>query len=870
MKRILILCLSLVASATAFSQVIFSEDFDGIGGPTAGGAGTYTFPAGWLLRNVDNVAPNASVGYVNDAWERREDFSFNVADSCAFSTSWTNPAGTANDWMWTPPIAIQPNTVLKWNAVTYDAMYPDGYEVRIMSQTTTPGGPTGGSGVIGNQITNSTVLFSTAAENTAWTARQVSLNAYAGQTVWIAFRNNSNDKFLLLIDDVVAEVQVANDLRVNTGTVGHGPYTVAPSTQLTTTANIQLTGNIQNIGTSAATNAALGCRIYVDGNFLTSVQSATTASLASGANETKTINYTPTQDGVYDFDFYPIMTQTDLNISNDTISDPNSLIVDAQLMRRDDGTVTGGVGIGAGVTGYVGHTLNIETPVYVESISVYVTRGYVGRPYSAVIYNTNGAGVPTTLFAATDTLFYPDDSADLYTMPMSAGSVLLPAGKYAFMQVEHDSTLQVGQTASIFRTGTVFAGWTGQAFTPVENFGASFAKPFVIWPNFDVCYGETGGTLAASTPSNCGGSTGTATVTLDPGYSVLWSDGQTTTTAVNLQAGVYTYTMESAYCSFTDTVIITNPNSPTVTLDAITAESCLGDPGYIAVTVSGGTAPYNYTWSDSQTTDTLYAVAGTYNLNVTDAAACTGTLASLTIPTQQGPSVSVENNTDALCNGDNGSIDLAITGGNAPYDILWSDNSTDSLLNAPAGVYNVTVTDANGCDVTLNTLVIFEPSALAANETSTDETCMSCNNGTAEVAPTGGTSPYTYLWSNGATTDSIGGLAPGTYDVTITDDNGCTETVSVTVTAYDNTGLNEFSAFGLTAYPNPVTDFLIVASEKAAITGISLTDLSGREVKVSVTGNDTYTVDMRSLAKGSYHLHIQTAGGNAVTTITKQ
>ncbi|MET0635341.1 MAG: MBG domain-containing protein [Chitinophagaceae bacterium] len=201
----------LSLSAGVRSQVTyFKESFDNIAGSTAGGAGTYAFPVGWLLRNVDNRVPAGSVAYVNQAWTRREDFAFNLNDSAAFSTSWYSAIGSADDWMWTPPITI-PNALvkLKWNALTYDAEYRDGYEVRIMVAPDVPGG---GTGSIGNQLTNSADIFSVAFEGSTWTAREVSLAGYANKTVRIAFRNNSYDKFLLLIDDVEVSGEVATPL----------------------------------------------------------------------------------------------------------------------------------------------------------------------------------------------------------------------------------------------------------------------------------------------------------------------------------------------------------------------------------------------------------------------------------------------------------------------------------------------------------------------------------------------------------------------------------------------------------------------------------------------------------------------------------
>jgi hypothetical protein len=187
-------------SPTSFSASGFQEDFDDIGGPTSGGEGTYSFPTGWLLVDVDNRVPEGGVSWVNDAWERREDIAINPFDSVAYSTSWYFPAGAADDWMWTPSISIGGNGMLTWNADALDSNFPDGYEVRVMVGPTQP---TGSTGNIGNMITNSTVIFSIAAENSSLTPRSASLAAYAGQTIRIAWRNNSNNAFLLFIDDVV-------------------------------------------------------------------------------------------------------------------------------------------------------------------------------------------------------------------------------------------------------------------------------------------------------------------------------------------------------------------------------------------------------------------------------------------------------------------------------------------------------------------------------------------------------------------------------------------------------------------------------------------------------------------------------------------
>jgi len=434
-------------------RLFFSEDFDGISGPTAGGAGTYVFPAGWLLRNVDNVAPDAGVAYVNDAWERREDFANSVTDSAAFSTSWTDPVGIANDWMWTPLIGpIPANCVLKWNAITYDPLYPDGYEVRIM--TAAQGPPTGSNGVIGNQITNSTSVFSIAAENTTWTSRQLSLSAYAGQSIYIAFRNNSNNMFLLLIDDIVVETQVNIDAEMvfaDTAT----EYTITPVTQ---TAPLTFNGTIRNNGTQALSNVSATVNVYNGATLVHTANSTPVASLAAAGTTNWTIpGFTPTTMGTYTVEFIANQTTgTDQVAGNNMLT--QTFVVTDTIYARDNGNATGSLGIGAGNGGYAGQDFIITSTDVVTYVDVFFIRGYTGRRLAVVIWDMP-SGTPANIIGGTDTLLYPDDSARVYNLRFAGGGLQLNPGRYAFTAIEFDSTLALGTTPTLFTRNRTWVDW---------------------------------------------------------------------------------------------------------------------------------------------------------------------------------------------------------------------------------------------------------------------------------------------------------------------------------------------------------------------------------------------------------------------------
>ncbi len=473
MKKIytLIVVLSTAFSMGATAQVLFSEDFDNVGGSVAGGAGTYAFPTGWTLINADGLTPDATVAYVNDAWERREDFANDDTDSAAFSTSWYAPAGVSNDWMWTPPIALTTNCVLSWKGLAYDASYPDGYQVRIWTAGGTP------TSVLGS----STVLATVAAENATWTNRQVNLQSlnYQNQTVRFGFRNNSTDQFLLLIDDVSVTSQANNDVELLSLSL-NSEYTIVPVSQLQP---ISGSGVIQNSGLLAASNVNLLVDVY-DGTptLLTTVPATALSSLAPGA----TANFTtpaitpPANLDLYSFDFYAVMTQTDQMPSNNFLPEVPTLIVDQFMYARDNGTATGSLGIGAGNGGYIGNSFEIVTPIYLDSIMYYVTEGDVGEPTSAVVWNTVG-GVPSTIIASTELAYFVDDLDALMVLGMQNGPVLLNPGEYVVTAVEYDSTLNLATTEDIFTPGKSWVNWPtnpNAGWSNPEDFG--FSVTYVI------------------------------------------------------------------------------------------------------------------------------------------------------------------------------------------------------------------------------------------------------------------------------------------------------------------------------------------------------------------------------------------------------
>lgn len=221
---------------------------------------------------------------------------------------------------------------------------------------------------------------------------------------------------------------------------------------------------------------------------------------------------------------------------------------------------------------------------------------------------------------------------------------------------------------------------------------------------------------------------------------------------------------------------------------AVTNVTCNGDSdGAIDITVTGGQAPLTYLWTGGSTNEDLTGVAGgNYSVLVTDDNGCTGANNWNIIE----PDALVASNivhANVSCNGDNdGSATASAIGGTGGYTYSWGSATQSNLT---AGIYEVIVTDGNSCTDTTD-VVITEPALLAfIAEEGSNILCFGDETGTLSATVTGGTSPFNWVFDDGVeflgvTQTSISrlDLPAGAYGLTVTDDNGCFITTSITIT----------------------------------------------------------------------------------------
>ncbi|MDX2359400.1 MAG: choice-of-anchor J domain-containing protein [Crocinitomicaceae bacterium] len=637
MKRILFSLLAVFTAGAVNSQIIFSESFDGASGMAT---------QGWTIINNDGLTPATNVAYVTDAWIIREDFvTPNLTDSIAVSTSWYTPAGTSDDWMISPAITLTgAAAILDWEAMAPDPNYADGYEVLI--STTTP------------TIPAFTPIFSIVDEDDTWTPQSVDLSAYAGQTVYLAWRNNSTDEFLLFVDDIV--VQVVPSIDAEMSYAGVEEYTMVPLAQVNNP--LGTTGTITNVGGFDVTGVTMTVNV-LDGTMANVYTATSTAvpTLTVGSNTVHNVaGYTPTTADLYTVQLISNITEIDANLANDTVT--YTYFVTDSTYARDNSTLAGTLGIGAGNGGAIGQQYTLWNPDVLSSVSFFLvnsTGQLTDDSVVVTIYDMVG-GLPNAVIAQTDTLALTDLVDSLYTMPIQGGPISLAAGDYVVAVNEGDSTLALGYTNEIVTPATTYITWPTSPLLPwatSEDFG--FNVSYIIRPNFGACVPD-----AVTAPvSSC--------------TDYTWTANGTTYTA----SGQYIEVLMNAVgCDSTvtlDLTINTVDNATTTAGNTFTA------------TLAGGT----YVWIDCATNTPVTGetsqsftptTAGDYAVIVSDGT-CTDTSACVTSTVGLDEVTFVQG------------IEIYPNPSEGSFTIELSDLSTDMLT--------IEFTDAKGRVITSETLL---------------------------------------------------------------------------------------------------------------------------------------------------------------------
>ena len=271
-------------------------------------------------------------------------------------------------------------------------------------------------------------------------------------------------------------------------------------------------------------------------------------------------------------------------------------------------------------------------------------------------------------------------------------------------------------------------------------------------------------------------------------YTFSWGSGQVTEDLINISAGNFTLTVtDNNGCVASLTTTLSQPNAILTDILVVNPISCNGDSnGNLIANVQGGVNPYIYLWKKgtvnvgtSQSINNLNA--GVYTLIVTDA---NGNQTTTNYSLLQ-PSVLTATyvSTPILCNnGLGGSLTLVPNGGTAPYTFQWSTGQTTATLNnVIAGSYVAEITDSKGCSFTLLGIHIAQPAPLVLTALVTPVLVTGASTGAIDVTISGGTIPYTYLWSSGETTQDIQNKPTGIYTLVVTDANGCSKTITDTI-----------------------------------------------------------------------------------------
>lgn len=388
-------------------------------------------------------------------------------------------------------------------------------------------------------------------------------------------------------------------------------------------------------------------------------------------------------------------------------------------------------------------------------------------------------------------------------------------------------------------------------------------------------------TISTSNPTVCVFQNGSIATSATGGtlpYNFDWdhngTGGSDSQDLVSLPAGAYNLTVTDGNgCVQTLAVTLNDPNAPTITIDSITNVDCYANTsGEIYVSIAGGATPYTFDWNNDGTgdfddvEDLLAVTNGTYNLVVKDNANCSAAvIADITSPEML--TILIQSD-DLLCAGDATDITTEVSGGTSPYAYDWDNDGYDDpqdLSDAIAGSYTIMVQDANDCMID-STITITEPSLLEVSLVSATDEVLG-NDGAIDIDVTGGTPAYSFAWDNSETTEDLSSIAAGTYFVTVTDANGCEDTLTSSVSSSVSILENEISA---TIYPNPTNGVVVIDFGGTQEGIIHVQDAIGQLVLTQEITNSKQTIDLSKNERGVYFIQISIGAATKMVKIVLQ
>ncbi|MCZ8214730.1 MAG: SprB repeat-containing protein, partial [Cyclobacteriaceae bacterium] len=339
-------------------------------------------------------------------------------------------------------------------------------------------------------------------------------------------------------------------------------------------------------------------------------------------------------------------------------------------------------------------------------------------------------------------------------------------------------------------TGSVLSAAAGDYTITLTDqvLGCSTTSSFTIPEGSSV-----GVTTAVSIPSCVGGGDGriqlSTTSLITP--LVQWSTGQIGLQSTGLSAGTYSYTLTDAMgCVQSSSVVVSDPIALQITSTQNNL-SCAGQcSGSIALSITGGSAPYQVLWSTGSRSSSLQNLcAGTYSYQVRDNKGCVQT-GSVTIQSPAALSIITTPTHPSCYRSSDGSVLASVTGGSGAYTYSWTRltsttvlSSTQTLSNVNAGAYRIQIQDERGCQRSA-TVTLVDPLPLSlVNDKQTMPSCNGLSDGGIEVITSGGTAPYSYSWQDGTSTAQRSNLAAGSYRVEVMDAKGCRLEKTYTLTA---------------------------------------------------------------------------------------